>query len=136
MSIPYNVQKVSPGQTYVGAQGIAYGAGASAETVGAQQICMNVMPIPPGGRAKVHHHENIETIAYMLDGSCTLFYGDQLEHRLEFETGDQCYIPGNVAHAPCNLSGAPCTFIVVHGSGSDQDGIVLLLELDAILAEK
>jgi hypothetical protein len=30
----------------------------------------------------------------------------------------------------------PCTWIVVHSSGSDQDGIVLLPELDKELAER
>jgi uncharacterized RmlC-like cupin family protein len=41
---------ISPGQTYVGKQGFTYGAGASKETVGAEKICMNVLPMPPGAR--------------------------------------------------------------------------------------
>ena len=39
-------------------------------------------------------------------------------------------------HAPVNESGEACTWIVVHSSGSDQDGIVLLPELDAMLAAR
>jgi uncharacterized RmlC-like cupin family protein len=105
---------VAPGQTYVGKQGITYGAGASAETVGAERVCMNILPMPPGARAKAHYHNGIETIAYMLMGECAVYYGD----------------------APANESGSPCTWIVVHSSGSDQDGIVLLPELDAELAER
>ena len=136
MSETYGVQLVRPGQTYQGAQGFTYGAGASAETVGAKQICMNVLPVPDGGRAKVHHHENIETIAYLLDGACSVFYGDQLEHVMEMAPGDQIYIPGNVAHAPYNRSGAPCTILVAHASGSDQDGIVMLEHLEAVLDAK
>jgi len=128
------VRVVSPGQTYVGKQGITYGAGASAETVGAEKICMNVMPMPPGARAKAHYHEGIETIAYMLTGECAVYYGDNLERRVLAHAGDQVFIPVDVPHAPCNESGAPCTWIVVHSSGSDQDGIVLLPELDAKLA--
>src|ERR1017187_7631218 len=46
------VTVIKPGQTYVGKQGFTYGAGASAETVGAKHICMNVLPMPPGARAK------------------------------------------------------------------------------------
>ena len=76
------VTVIKPGQTYVGKQGITYGAGASAETVGAEKICMNVMPMPPGARAKVHYHKEIETIAYMLEGECAVYYGDDLEQRL------------------------------------------------------
>ena len=129
------VTLVKPGQTYQGGQGFTYGAGASAETVGARSVCMNVLPMPPGARAKVHYHERIETIAYMLEGTCTVFYGDRLEHRVEAETGDQVYIPEDVPHAPCNLSGAPCTWIVVHASGSDQEGLIMMPELDEVLAE-
>ena len=38
------VRPVVPGRPYVGRQGIAYGAAASAETAGAAMVCMNVMP--------------------------------------------------------------------------------------------
>ena len=125
---------VSPGQTYSGKQGFTCGAGCSAETVGATQICMNVLPMPDGARAKVHHHQSIETIAYMLSGNCTVRYGDAMERSVEVRIGDQVFIPGNVPHAPCNDSGAPCTWIVVHASGSDQEGIVMLPELDLLIA--
>ena len=60
------VQVIKPGQIYAGQQGLTYGAGASAETVGAEHICMNVLPMPDGARAKVHYHRGIETIAYLL----------------------------------------------------------------------
>ena len=62
-SVSDEVKVVRPGQTYVGKQGFSYGAGASSETVGAKQVCMNVLPMPAGARAKVHHHQDIETIA-------------------------------------------------------------------------
>ncbi len=97
---------------------------------------MNVLPMPPGARAKAHYHQGIETIAYLLEGTCTVHYGDAFEHHFVLRAGDQMYIPANVPHAPSNESGAPCTWIVVHSSGSDQDGIVLLPELDAILAAR
>ncbi|HKM61782.1 MAG TPA: cupin domain-containing protein [Acidisphaera sp.] len=128
------VRLLTQTHTYVGAQGFTYRAGASAETVGAERICMNILPMPPGARAKTHYHRGIETIAYLLDGACTVYYGDRLERRLDVRAGEQTYIPADVPHAPFNESGAPCTWIVVHSSGSDQDGIVLLPELDEVLA--
>src|SRR5262249_6585379 len=60
------VAVIKPGQTYVGKQGFTYGAGASTETVGAQKVCMNILPMPTGAVAKAHYHSGIETIAYML----------------------------------------------------------------------
>jgi uncharacterized RmlC-like cupin family protein len=127
---------IKPGQTYVGKQGFTYGAGVSTETVGARKVCMNVLPVPPGAKAKVHYHKNIETIAYLLDGECSVFYGDELEHRVVLHAGEQMFMPEDVPHAPYNQGTSPCTWIVVHSSGSDQDGIVLLPELDLILAKK
>lgn len=130
------VRVIAPGQTYVGKQGFLYGAGASAETVGAEHICMNVLPVPVGARAKVHCHRGIETIAFLLEGECTVYYGDRVERRLVVHAGEQIYVPADVPHAPSNEGAAPCTWIVVHASGSDQDGIVLLPDLDAVLASK
>ncbi len=128
------VQVIRPGQTYIGKQGFAYGAGASAETTGAEHMCMNVLPMPAGARAKVHYHRGIETIAYLLEGECAVYYGEDVEHRALMRAGDQMYLPADVPHAPCNESGAPCTWLVAHSSGSDQDGLVLLPELDARLS--
>lgn len=130
------VRVVGPGQTYVGKQGFTYGAGASAETVGAEHICMNILPMPQGRSAKAHYHRDIETISYLLEGKCAVYYGDNLECRVLLQSGDQIFLPADVPHAPANESDGPCTWIVVHSSGSDQDGIVLLPELDAVLASK
>ncbi|MET0532059.1 MAG: cupin domain-containing protein [Microvirga sp.] len=130
------VKVIGPGKTYIGKQGFTYGAGASAETVGAQRICMNVLPMPAGAQSKVHYHKGIETIAYLLEGACAVYYGDQLEARVLVRSGDQIYIPADVPHAPRNESGAPCTWLVVHSAGSDQEGIVLLPELDAALSSR
>ena len=130
------VRVIGPGHTYVGKQGFTYVAGASAETVGAEHICMNVLPMPHGARAKAHYHDGIETIAYLLAGACSVHYGQALESRAELRAGDQIFLPADVPHAPENASGAECTWLVVHSSGSDQDGIVLLPALDAVLANR
>lgn len=136
MSATERVRVVGPGRSYVGKQGFTYQAGASAETVGARGVCMNVLPMPPGIRAKAHYHEGIETIAYLLEGECGVYYGEGLERHALVRAGEQMFIPPDVAHAPCNESGKACTWLVVHSSGSDQDGIVLLPELDAVLAKR
>ena len=82
---------IKPGQTYVGKQGFTYGAGVSTETAGAKKVCMNVLPMPPGAVAKAHYHEGIETIAYMLDGECAVYYGDDLEKRVHVQQGRQLF---------------------------------------------
>jgi oxalate decarboxylase/phosphoglucose isomerase-like protein (cupin superfamily) len=54
--------------TYDGKQGLTYFCGIAAETVGSKGICMHLLTIPPGGRAKAHMHENHETAIYVLEG--------------------------------------------------------------------
>mgnify|MGYP001550614679 FL=1 len=126
---------VRPGRTYVGQQGFTYQAGVSRNTVGETSVCMNVLPMPPGAKANSHYHLGIDTIAYLLEGRCSVYYGDQLEHRAEVAAGEQMFMPRDVPHAPVNDSGAPCTWIVVHSSGDDQDDIVMTPELDALLPD-
>lgn len=128
------VAVVKPGQTYVGQQGFTYGAGCSAETVGAQKICMNILPMPPGAAARVHYHEGIETIAYVLKGEAVLYYGEALEKSVHVVAGEQVFVDADVPHAPRNESGSESVVAVVHSSGSDQDGIVMLPDLDEVLA--
>jgi uncharacterized RmlC-like cupin family protein len=112
------VRAIRPGLTYIGKQGFSYGAGASTETVGARQVCINVLPMPPGAKAKVH----FETIAYPLEGECAVFHGDELGYRAMAHAGDRVYLPEDVPHAPYNQSTASCRCLVVHSSGIDQDG--------------
>lgn len=132
----HEVTVVSPGGTYEGAQGFTYGAGVSRSTVGAANVCMNVLPMPVGAVAKAHLHKGIETIAFMLEGDCMVYFGDQLEKSVHVRQGEQCFVNADVPHAPRNESGAPCTWLVVHSSGDDQDDIVMLPELDKALARR
>ncbi|MEZ5419085.1 MAG: hypothetical protein R2708_17355 [Vicinamibacterales bacterium] len=91
-----------PGRTYVGKRGFTYGAGASAETVGAERICMNV-PMPPGAKAEGALPDRIETIAYLLEGECVVCHGDRLRHRALVGAGDRT----NLRCRP--MWRAPCT---------------------------
>ena len=127
------VRLVKPGTKYEGAQGVTYDAGVSRNTAGAEKVCMNVLPMPPGGKSKPLVHKGIETIAYMLEGECTLFHGQKLESQTLVKQGEQIFIPGDVPHAPCNLSDKSCVWIVVHSSGDDQDELIRIKELDYIV---
>lgn len=131
-----SVAVVGPGQTYEGGQGFTYGAGCSAETVGVTSICLNILSMPAGAVAKAHYHEGIETITFLLEGTCKVYYGDDLGKSVEEQAGEQCFVAASVPHAPRNESGAPCTWAVVHSSGSDQDGLILTPDLDVKLAAR
>ena len=127
------VKLVKPGQKYEGAQGVTYDAGVSRNTTGAEKVCMNVLPMAPGAKAKPHFHKGIETIAYMLEGECTVFHGPGLENQTLVQKGEQIFIPGDVPHTPCNLSDKKCVWVVVHSSCDDQDELIRTTDLDYIL---
>ena len=129
------VKLVKPGQKYEGAQGVTYDAGVSRNTTGAEKVCMNVLPMAPGAKAKPHFHKGIETIAYMLEGECTVFHGAGLENQTLVQKGEQIFIPDDVPHAPCNLSDKKCVWVVVHSSGDDQDELIRTTDLDYILEQ-
>ena len=123
------VTLVKPGTTYHGGQGVTYSSGVSRKTTGSEKVCMNVLPMPPGVHSIPHIHKDIETIAYLLEGECTLFHGDKLENQTLVKKGEQIFIPENVPHAPFNQSSAECIWVVVHSSGDDQDELVSMPEL-------
>ncbi len=109
-----------PGDMFIGQQGVAYPLRVTTETAGAERICLTVLPIPPGVRAKVHYHDRIETIAYLLEGECILYHGKQLERRVVVRAGECVYLPAGMPHAPCNESDAACTWVVTHAAGDDD----------------
>jgi uncharacterized RmlC-like cupin family protein len=123
---------IRPGSTYDGKQGLSYFEGIAAETVGAKGLCMHVLTIPPGARAKAHLHENHETAVYVLAGEARTWYGERLEHYADMGAGEMMYIPAGVPHLPANLSDRPCTAVIARTDPNEQESVVLLPELDAL----
>src|SRR5438874_5838710 len=73
--------RIGCNDTYRGKQGLEYFAGVSAETAGAKGLCLHLVTIPPGGRAKPHLHENHESAVYVVSGKAGMWYCEGLrEH--------------------------------------------------------
>jgi uncharacterized RmlC-like cupin family protein len=123
---------VRPGSTYDGRQGLSYFEGIAAETVGSKALCMHVLTIPPGARAKAHLHESHESAVYVLSGEARTWFGERLEEFADMKAGDMMYIPAGVPHLPANLSDQPCTAIIARTDPSEQESVVLLPDLDAL----
>jgi uncharacterized RmlC-like cupin family protein len=122
-----------PGEEgYAGKQGFSYTAGISAESTGARGICMHLLTLQPGDRAKAHLHENHETAIYALKGESEMWYGDRLENHAVVREGEMAYIPAGVPHLPANRSGAPCTVVIARTDPNEQESVVLLPELDGL----
>src|SRR5260370_39137299 len=86
------------GTPFVGKQGFTYAPAISAETVGSSALHMQLLTIPPGGRAKAHKHEAHETAIYVLSGDGAMYYRRRLEHHLESREGDLRDTPPHSPH--------------------------------------
>ncbi|WP_423416333.1 cupin domain-containing protein [Hyphomicrobium sp. B1] len=121
---------VRPDDTYDGKQGLTYFCGIAAETVGSKSICMHLLTIPPGGRAKAHMHANHETAIYVLEGEAIALYGNKLQYQAVTKAGDLFYIPAGVPHLPINLSNKPISAVIARTDPNEQESVVLLPELE------
>jgi uncharacterized RmlC-like cupin family protein len=88
------------GATYRGKQGLDYGSGISAESVGGRALCMTVLDLPPGAKAKAHLHATHETAISVISGPGDMLYGEGLRERMTAGPGDYIYIPAGAPHLP------------------------------------
>ncbi len=127
-------QKIRPGATaYAGKQGFSYIEGISRESLGAQGLCMHLVTIPPGGRARAHLHESHETAILVLSGRGMMAWGERLEHRMETAAGEMIYIPAGMPHLPWNPGPEPVTAVIARTDPHEQESVVLLPELEALV---
>ena len=124
---------IRSGASYVGQQGFTYLAGLTATTAGSRALCMTLLTLPDGARAKTHLHQAIETAAYIIEGEIEMYFGERLQEVLHARSGEYVYVPANMPHLVINRSGAPCRALVAHSAADDQAGIVLLPDLDQLV---
>jgi uncharacterized RmlC-like cupin family protein len=122
-----------PQGSYDGKQGLSYFEGIAKQTVGSTGICMHLLTIPPGGRAKAHKHAHHETAIYVLSGEAHTWFGERLESCLVARAGDLFYIPAGVPHLPANLGHEPVSAVIARTDPNEQESVVLLPELDALV---
>jgi uncharacterized RmlC-like cupin family protein len=126
-------QKLRPSGTFDGKQGFSYFEGIARETTGAHGICMHLLTIPPGGRAKAHKHATHETAIFVIEGSAKMYWGERLEHCMDTEAGDLIYIPADMPHLPFNPSDKPARAVLARTDPNEQESVVLLPGLEALV---
>ncbi|TFL16919.1 cupin domain-containing protein [Jannaschia formosa] len=126
-------RKVRAETSYEGRQGFSYLAGIARETVGAEALCMHLLRVPPGGRARAHRHRTHETAIYVISGSAEMYWGDRLEHRMVMGAGDLIYIPADVPHLPFNPGTEEAVAIIARTDPHEQESVELLPELEALV---
>jgi uncharacterized RmlC-like cupin family protein len=122
------------GDAYTGKQGFSYFHGISAERAGSQGICMHILTIPPGERARAHLHQDHETAIYVLSGRGRMWFGENLKEVMDCGPGDMIYIPAGVPHLPSNPSAdEPCIAVIARTDPNEQESVVLRPDLDNLI---
>ncbi len=117
-------------ETYDGRQGLTYSVGVNRENVGAEHLCMHLLRIPPGGRAKAHRHDAHETAIFLISGEVEMLHGEHLRERMTIRPGDFVYIPAGVPHLPINTGSVEALGVLSRTDPFEQESVVLLPELD------
>jgi uncharacterized RmlC-like cupin family protein len=118
---------VSGREAYRGKQNFDIFEGISAQSAGAKGLCLHLITIPPGGRAKPHLHEHHESSVYVLSGKAGMWYGEGLREHLSVGPGDFLYIPANTPHLPYNASDTePCVGVIARTDPNEQESVTLL----------
>jgi uncharacterized RmlC-like cupin family protein len=124
---------IRAGEAFQGKQGLMYSPAISAEAVGSKAIHMQLVTIPPGGRAKAHKHACHETAVYMLSGVSGMWYGNELEHHYLLQPTEFLYIPADMPHLPYNPSTTETAVaLICRTDPNEQESVVLLPHLDAV----
>lgn len=117
---------VRPDAEIMSKQSLPFFLGVSAASTGATGISMNLVVIPPAGRAEPHSHRGYETAIYMMKGELDVRHGPGLVHSTIVKAGDFIFLPADLPHQPVNLSGEePALAIVARNDANEQESVEL-----------
>ncbi|TDJ58865.1 MAG: cupin domain-containing protein [Nitrospina sp.] len=102
-----------------------YFMGISEKTAGTRHLSMNLVKIPPGGKAEPHYHDSFEAAIYILEGRVDNRYGEGLKKSIVTEKGDFLFIPPGVPHQPANLSDTePALALICRSIASEEEPVI------------
>ena len=129
-SITQTVRVVKSPPEIMARQRLPNFVGISRDTVGARGLSMNLVVIPPGGKAEPHSHKGFESAVYVLEGRVETLYGPGLKASVVTEAGDFLFIPPDVPHQPINLSATLAARAIVVRNDPDEQEHVILYDSD------
>lgn len=123
----------SSAATCDGKQGFSCFEGISRESAGAQVVCLHLLAIPPGGRARAHKHATHETANHVLEGTTVMHRGARIEHRMEIAAGAMLCIPADMSHLPYNPGPGVACAVIARTDPHEQESVVLMPELEGLV---
>jgi uncharacterized RmlC-like cupin family protein len=95
---------------------------------GATKLWAGTVTINANAKTGAHHHGDLESVIYVVNGLARLRWGDRLEFVAEAEAGDFIYVPPYVPHQEINASANLQLHCVLARSG--QTGLVFNLDIE------
>ena len=62
-----------------------------------------------------------------------MYWGAQLQHRMDTVAGDLVYIPADMPHLPVNPTDSPVRAVIARTDPHEQESVILLPHLDALV---
>src|ERR1700692_2872342 len=103
-------------------------AAVTTERTGATKLWAGTVTINANAKTGAHHHGDLESVIYVINGVARLRWGDRLEFVAEAEAGDFIYVPPYVPHQEINASDNLQLHCVPARSG--QTGLVYNLDIE------
>ncbi|WP_405978759.1 cupin domain-containing protein [Streptomyces sp. NBC_00158] len=111
---------------YEGVQGGSFGAGISAQSAGAQGLCLHRLVMPAGSRGRPHLHEGHESAIFVQSGEVEVWHGEDFARHLVLRAGEYLYIPADTPHMPVNTGTEDMVCLVARTDPDEQEGVRLL----------
>lgn len=112
--------------SYEGVQGGVFGAGVSAQSAGAEGLCLHRLVMPAGTRGRPHLHEGHESAIYIASGQVEVWHGPGLAEHVVLAAGDYLHIPADTPHMPVNSADQDMVCLVARTDPDEQEGVRLL----------
>src|ERR1700716_4121770 len=103
-------------------------AAVTTERTGATKLWAGTVTIDAKAKTGAHHHGDLESVIYVVNGIARLRWGERLEFVAEAEAGDFIYVPPFVPHQEINASDDLQLHSVLARSG--QTGLVYNLDIE------
>jgi uncharacterized RmlC-like cupin family protein len=109
--------------------GMSRAAAVTRDRAGSEKLWAGTVTIAPGARTGAHHHGELESVIYVVQGHARMRWGSNLEFTAETGPGGFIFVPPFVPHQELNArEDEPLVCVVVR---SGQEPIVVNLDIDA-----
>jgi uncharacterized RmlC-like cupin family protein len=127
-----NVRVIRPADPKHDPTGFDYLAGVVAETVGSQQLALQLVRIQPGIVSAAHSHAEHESAAYVLEGEIVTWFGEEMIRHVTAKAGDFVFIPAGVPHVAANYTETEAVALVARTDPTGQETVKPFPKFDAL----